>query len=259
MKRKLMTAMVCMMVCLILCMTAFAETMGDLASPLNEGVVERDGVAYRLRKRLSSTMIVCTESVEDAAVPGFICILVTEDNEKVISNIYLDTRVLTKDEIPVTLSEKFVDVLTGTDAKTAGAALKESVNNLIGEPLVEDYLVFDIAGLDTIEDLPECDVTGLDLISSMKARLKNAKSYAESLPSDGITDLISAMSPYLSTEMKSGALIKIADKAERYQINPSIHLDVNPVVDMAGEEYISLDGNILYEALFNIFYEVNPY
>ena len=59
--------------------------------------------------------------------------------------------------------------------------------------------------------------------------------------------------------MKSGALIKIADKAERYQINPSVHLDVDPVVDMAGEEYILLEGNILYDALFDIFYEVNPY
>jgi len=249
----------CMMVCLSLCMGAVAETSADLAARFEEGTVKRNGEVYRLRKRLASTLIVCTETVEGVAIPGFICILTTEDNEKVISVVYLDTRVLTNDEIPATLAEKFVDVLSGSDAKTAGAELKEAVNSLIGEPLVQDYLVFDIAGLDTIENLPECDVTGLDNIASMKARLKNAKAYAESLPSDAATDLISAMSPYLFTEMKSGALIKIADKAERYKINPSIHLDVEPIIDMVGEEYIPLADNVLYDAVFDIFYEVNPY
>lgn len=259
MKKKLLTVLMCLLVCAAMCAGAVGETSADLAARFQEDTVERDGETYRLRKRLSSTLVVCTEAIDGVATPGFMCILTTEDNEKVISVVYLDTRVLSGDDVPATLSEVFVNALPDADAKAAGAKLLETVNGLIGTPLVEDYLVFDIAGLDTIEGLPECDVTGLDSIDSMKARLKNAKTYAEALPSDDLTDLISAMSEYLATEMKSGALVKIADKAERYQINPSIHLEGEPVEDMTGAEYIPLEDGVLFDALFDIFYEVNPY
>ena len=261
-KKKLAKALICMFAVIALCTTAFAETSADLAARFGEGTIEKDGTVYRQRKRLSSTLIVCTETIEDVATPGFMCVLSTEDNEKTISVFYLDTRVLALEEgneNPETLSELFMNALPGADAKAAGVRLLEEVNELIGEPLVENYLVFDVAGLDAIEGLPPCDTTGLDRIDSMKARLRNAKAYAETLSSDGITDLIGEMSAYLSTEMKSGALIKIADKAERYQINPSIHIEREITADENGREYISLETDELFDVVFDIFYEVNPY
>ena len=157
------------------------------------------------------------------------------------------------------MADLFINTLPEADAKAAGTRLLEEVNELIGAPLVENYLVFDVAGLESIEGLPACDVTGLDRIDSMKARLRNAKDYAETLPSDSATGLISTLSEYLSTEMKSGALIKIADKAERYQINPSIHIETDAVVDENGLEYIPLETEELFDVVFDIFYEVNPY
>ena len=262
MKKKLAMVLVCMLAVMALCTTAFAGTSADLAARFEEGTIEKDGTLYRQRKRLSSTLIVCTETIEDVATPGFMCVLSTEDNEKTISVFYLDTRVLALEEgsdNPVTLSELFMNTLPGADAKAAGARLLEEVNELIGKPLIENYLVFDVAGLDTIEGLPACDVTGLGQIDSMKARLKNAKAYAETLPSDSVTDLIGEMSAFLSTEMKSGALIKIADKAERYQINPSIHFESEITADENGRECISLKTDELFDAVFDIFYEVNPY
>jgi len=260
--KKFLVAAVCLVVCFSMCFGAICETGADLAARFEEGTVEKDGVNYRLRKRLSSTLIICTETIEGVATPGFMCILSTEDNEKVISVAYLDTMVLCADEgenSDLTLSELFIEKLPGADPKAAGAAVLEEVNALIGETLVGDYLVFDVAGLETIEGLPECDVTGLDRIESMKARLKNAKNYAETLPSDSATDLIGKLSAFLATEMKSGALIKIADKAERYQTNPSIHLEAAPETDADGREYIRLEPGRLFDTLFDIFYEVNPY
>ena len=261
MKRKIFAAVMCLVMCLAMCLGACAQT-ADLEARFSEGTIEVNGETYRLRKRLSSTLFICTEQIDDVPTPGFMGILTTEDNEKVISVVYLDPRMLAdpvEDAEKATLADVFAGALENADAKAGGAKVLETVNALIGETLIEDYIVFDVAGLDEIEGLPAVDVTGLDQLDSMKARLKNAKNYAENLPSGDLTDLIGEMSAYLHTEMKSGALIKIADKAERYAINPSVHLGIEPVVDEEGEEYISVEGTVLFDALFNIFYEVNPY
>lgn len=260
MKEKFVYVVISLLLCAAVCMGAYAETSADLAQRFSEGTIEVDGTSYRLRKRLSSTLFICTEQVDSVPTPGFMGILTTEDNEKVINVVYLDPRMLAENEDAIsTLSDVFVNALPGADAKAAGEKVLEAVNGLAGQALIEDYIVFDVAGLDKIDGLPAVDVTGLDQIDSMKARLKNAKNYAETLPSDDLTDLIGDMSDYLATEMKSGALIKIADKAERYSINPSVRLEIEPVLDEAGREYIPVEGTVLFDTLFNIFYEVNPY
>lgn len=260
MKKKIL-AIMALVICAIMGMTALAET-ADVIQPFTEGTIDVNGTLYRLRKRMSSTLFICTEQIDSVATPGFMGILTTEDNEKTISVIYLDPRMCAEaadDAEKTTLSQTFVNALAENDARFAGEAVLAAVNGLIGEDLVEDYIVFDIAGLDIIEGLPEVDVTGLEPMDSMKARLKNAKHYAETLSSDALTDLIGDMSDYLATEMKSGALVKIADKAERYTINPSIHLEIELITDETGGEYLPLAADLLYNTLFDIFYEVNPY
>lgn len=258
---KKLLAVVALIICAVMGMTALAET-AEVIQPFTEGTIDVDGTLYRLRKRLSSTLFICTEQIDSVATPGFMGILTTEDNEKTISVIYLDPRMCAEAEDgaeKITLSQTFVDTLAENDARVAGEAVLAAVNGLIGEDLVEDYIVFDVAGLDIIEGLPEVDVTGLEPMDSMKARLKNAKHYAETLSSDAVTDLIGDMSDYLATEMKSGALVKIADKAERYIINPSIHLEIELMPEEEDVEYLPVATDVLYDILFDIFYEVNPY
>lgn len=258
---KKLLAVVALIICAVMSMTALAET-ADVIQPFTEGTIDVDGTLYRLRKRLSSTLFICTEQIDSVATPGFMGILTTEDNEKTISVIYLDPRMCAEVEDgaeKTTLSKTFVDTLAENDVRVAGEAVLAAVNGLIGEDLVEDYIVFDVAGLDIIEGLPEVDVAGLEPMDSMKARLKNAKHYAETLSSDALTDLIGDMSDYLATEMKSGALVKIADKAERYTINPSIHLEIELMPEGEDVEYLPVATDILYDILFDIFYEVNPY
>ena len=81
---------------------------------------------------------------------------------------------------------------------------------------IDDYACLNLQGISEGEEMDEQRLR--ERVSALRAEVETASS-AE------IQTLYKQMEPYITTNMKSGAMMKFLDKADRYERSESVHLD----------------------------------
>jgi len=186
----------------------FAETeRGDLNARFSDEItVTYADTSYRLKSRITTVMFAGFAAGDDGTyVPEVLVLLTVDDNEKLMTPIWLDSALLTEyTPIPVDGTAEFIDT---EDIDVRCEELLGAVNSLLPAELAEHYVALDLASLRLLDGLDTPDY--LDRMRAIKERV-------EQTDSEQLDDIFDKMSGQIVSDMKSGGLIKIADKAERY-------------------------------------------
>ena len=247
------------------CFALAEDTYIDLESRFSDiPTYEYNGVTYYQKDRMTTTLILCAELPADGGQGAgrleIVILLVTDDDNDTAVPIQLSANMraawLEGENGEKTLGELYASCETGE----AGAAmLLETVNALFPEAVAEHFFLLDIAGLPILDGAANDDVnvTGEALVE----RLKKIYKGVESGQSDA-NEMLSALSGYIYTGMKSGQLMKVVDKADRYDRSsrtpfPVIISDADAAAEAAAEAVLEPDLAAFEEMMISIYYEEN--
>lgn len=218
---------------------------------------EHDGATYYMKDRVSTTLVMCANLFEDAAEgvgsAELILLLPIDDDAKTATPIQIEGSMraawLEGEDGEKTLSELFSEA---EDAEAACAKLVEALNALFPSAVIEHYATLDLRGLPVLDGVEndETNVSGDALVE----RLKAVKAQAEQGAKDA-NSMLSALSSYIVTDMKSGALMKVVDKVDRYD---RAHRTPFPVVEAAAdaaEAALEPDLDAFEEMMIGIYYD----
>lgn len=183
-----------------------------------QATLEYNGTSYAVKKR-NTTMMIC--ACQDGRLQ--LCYLLAVDDNalrmvpirlsigaageafggKSLSHVYL----LNQPPEDESISQADADAMR----------LLSAVNQLFPEPLIESYLLINAEGLNQFDGGWEDD-PALPADENLKNRIKAIGKAAMNASSSEQMDMVEKMSPYLVTDVKTGTLVKIADKAKRYEI-----------------------------------------
>ncbi len=259
--RKIRMIAVALAMLLALCQTAFAEqAYVNLDERFgNEETYEFDGQTYYLKNRVKTTLVLCanlSEKPEEGVGKAEMILLVpVDDDSKTITPIQLNGNMLAAwlegEEQGKTLAQLFAEA---ESAEAACARMVEAVNALFPTAVVEQYAALDLRGLPVLDGIEndETNVTGEALIERMKA----IKATVEQSGDVNLNAMLSDLSGYIITDMKSGAMMKVVDKAERYDRVPRTMF---PVVQTEGEieaeEPLNPDLSTFEEFMLGVYYD----
>lgn len=237
MRRKFLICLTLLLALILPACCASAETVrGDLTERFSDiPRIEYEGQSYALKNRITTVLamgIGADESGNARSDVNFL--LIIDDDAKTFSVVEIpaDTlvQVLREDGSPWNM--RFQDVYAlGADSNEGGLKMLEAMNGLLEEDRVEHYLAFDANGASVLDpDLAD--------IENTKERLKAMKTMVEEMDSDQLNDTYKLLGDYIITDMKSGAVMKVIDKMDRYEVLPRIQLP--------GAQYNANDGGTLY-------------
>ena len=220
---------------------------GDLTERFaNVPQVEYGGETYYLRDRLTVLMLtgILTDPEDGAPRTDFVSVFVIDDNEKRITPIYIEgeTSVAVDDEI-MPLREVYA---LGEDPKENCERMVEAVNALLGGELIGDYMAVDLEGITAVAAFSQ-------LAGDTRERLHLLRVILEGIPSKQLNKMYGEISDYLVTEMKSGAVMRVIDKADRYEIAETLDLPVLPA-EAEGDALIP-DAEKIRELVVDVFYD----
>lgn len=216
---------------------AAAETVrGDLTERFGDiPRIEYEGQSYALKNRITTVLAMGFGTDESGKARSDVnFLLVIDDDAKTFSVIEIpaDTLVQVTREDGTPWNARFQDVYAmGADPDEGGLKMVEAMNGLLDEERVEHYLAFDASGAAVLDE-------GLADIENTKERLKAMKALVEEMDSDQLNDTYKLLGDYIITDMKSGAVMKVIDKMDRYEVLPRITLP--------GAQYNANDGGTLY-------------
>lgn len=222
-----------------LCMTGvFAESYVNLDERFGDiPHIEFEGSTYYMNDRLTGTLVMIADlegspSAETGlGTPVFIAFLVLDDDAKLNHVFQIDANTLAswrEDECgEQSISESFS---RQTDVKAGCTLVMEILNDLFPHPVIDDYVLLDAAGLPVLDGMEntEENTSGDGLIE----RLRSINADMQGKESGDYEQLISDLGPYTHTELKSGPMMKIIDKVERYERKKRVEL---PVLDDTAE------------------------
>ena len=260
---KKILAVLCLLLMLLPGPGLAENAQADLAARFgDEASYEYGGKAYAPKKR-STTLLF---AAHDESGLQLCYILAVDDALDRIAAICLPVDTLCPDGL--TLAETYAQHLPPEDAsipqpEADSMRLLDAVNSLLPEPLIESRLVLDARGLHLLQLAAVPAEEGLPGDEALKARLKALLQLADALPSSEQMQLLDALSAYLATDVKTGAMMKIADKAKRYELPPTVFLPgAYPAPEngdaAAPQPYIP-DGEALPAFLIEYFYDENPW
>lgn len=261
MKRKrniVVFLMTCIMLIVSSGITGIAETVeGDLSDRYqNEIVFEHNGVNYRLKRRATFALVICVDNASTDKFDGYFGILAVDDNTKSISVIELDSRVTVSLESEIyRLSDAY---LSGSDMHEGSQMVITLLNQVLPYDILDHYIVFDMDGLDVLSGYSDFDNAEYENAANAKQKIRFAKNYVETLPSEQLSKLFEHASGYIKSDLKSGAIMKLADKAEKYERIPTLYL-LESTAYSAEDEYVYLDEVEINEVLIDVFFEADPY
>ena len=206
---------------LLVCQAAAAEeTYIDLQERFGDvQTYEYEGATYYMKNRVSTTLVLCAnlppEGQTGAGNAELILILPIDDDAKTASPIQFDAGMtagwLEGEDAGKTLGELYAQA---ENADEGSLRLMEAINALFPAAVIEHYALLDLRGLpnlDGIENTAE-NVAGEALVE----RLKAIKTATEANPDADLKGMLNALTGYIVTDMKSGAMIKVVDKVDRY-------------------------------------------
>ena len=220
---------ICLML-MMLCAAASAETdRGDLSQRFgSETVLTHQETEYRQRKRMTNVLFMGLEKNEEEQTyeTVMMIVLAIDDNRKLITPIMLDcTREIDS------LSEEETRVTLGTvissceDVKEGALQTVEALNTMFPAATITDYIALDLAGLSLMDGKNDADYE-----SRMRAI---AGRYTDFSVGD-MNKLLEELSPYLTTDMKSGAMMKVVDKTDRYERKSTLRLSMQVELNADG-------------------------
>lgn len=242
----------------ILAASAGAETVrGDLSERFQDiPRIEYEGQTYALKNRIT-TVLAMGIGEDEAGKPrvdvGFM--LVVDDDAKTFSVVEIptDTLVQVQLEDGTPWNMRFRDVYAlGEDSAEGGTEMLEAVNLLLGEERVEHYLAFEAEGAVVLD-------AGLAEIEDTKERLKAMMDLVDAMDSDQLNDVYGLLGDYIITDMKSGAVMKVIDKMERYEVLPRTMLPGTQAAASDGGTLFVPDVNEILKLRVNAFYEADHY
>ena len=242
--------------CLLTGSVALSETgRGNLEERFKDEVtLEYEGEGYRPRSRFSSFLFWALAGCENAEKRLALMMIVTvDDKEKQIALVQVDPRLAVTTEAGDVPFWQACAEIEGEDRCERILAL---VNATLPEPLLEDYLELDIDGLELLDGISFSCADEAALEGDVKSRLKQFGETAEQASSGELVDMFDALAGYMDTNIKSGKMMKIADKADRYERIPT-----QPVPGQLSEaeDLLDLDPEAWLEIIVRLFYEENPY
>lgn len=237
---------------------AGAETVrGDLSERFSDiPRIEYEGETYALKNRITTVLamgIGKNEEEKPRVDAGFM--LIIDDDAKTFSVIEIpsDTLVQVPLEDGTPWNMRFQDVYAlGDEPDAGGLKMVETLNSVLGEERIEHYLAFDAEGAAVLD-------SELAFIEDTKERLKAMMALVDEMDSDQLNDTYGLLGDYIITDMKSGAVMKVIDKMDRYEVLPRMLLP--------GARYKANDGGTLYvhdvneilKLRVSAFYEPNRY
>lgn len=237
MRRRLLICLTLLLALVLLAGCAAAETVrGDLTERFSEiPRIEYEGQSYALKKRITTVLAMGIGADENGKARSDVnFLLIVDDDAKTFSVVEIptDTLVQVQREDGTPWNMRFQDVYAlGADPDEGGMKMVEILNSLLDEQRVEHYLAFDANGAAVLD-------TKLAAIEDTKERLKAMMTLVEEMDSDQLNDTYKLLGDYIITDMKSGAVMKVIDKMDRYEVLPRIVLP--------GAQYNANDGGTLY-------------
>jgi len=216
---------VCLVVMMLCACGAHAETVrGDLSERFgSEVVLTYQDTEYQVRKRLTNVLFLGTELNEETQRYETVMMIVLsiDDNQKLITPIMLDCA---KECVSTEENEEIAEVRTlgevisqYEEVKEGAEAVVNEVNALLPDVLIKDYLALDLAGLTLLDGRTDAEY---------EERMRSIATQFTDISTGDINRLLEELSPYLTTEMKSGGLMKVVDKTERYDRKSMLRLCV---------------------------------
>ena len=245
-------------------MSATAETAerGNLSERFDNIVaLEYNGVTYRIRNRITVALMMGTIAEEsdgtETDYAEMMYLLVIDDDRK----IYTPIRIASAAWVDWEGSELWpeageVQLRTlysmGSDENVGCSLIVQKINEILGDELLENYAALDLGRLTVLDGI---EPSGGYVEAEYKERLRAIKAKAESSSTDEINEMFNAMSGYIVTDMKSGALMKIVDKVDRYEGQPTVPLPVVEEIMEDGQVRVTVDEQAVLPAILDAFYE----
>ena len=224
-KRLVQMCVVLVLVMSMLAATAGAETVrGDLSKRLGNMFeqYEYNGTKYNLRTRTSAVLALAIDVNEhDLKLAEFARLLLVDDEQKIFAmlNIPANTLIQVADGEEEELKYmRFGDVyqMKGTPEENCQRLL-DAVNRLLGGNLVESYIAFDLEGATVLTG-------GVPVEGTTREKLRTLQMIVDEMTTDELNDTYALLGDYIITNMKSGAVMKIIDKADRYERQDTVEL-----------------------------------
>lgn len=269
--KRILSFLIALFLALSPCALAEENAQADLQARFGgQATLQYNGTSYAVKKRNTTMMIgVC----EDGQLQ--LCyLLAVDDNLSRIVPIRLDIGAAGEAFGGKTLSMIYQQNIPPEDASISQAdanaqRLLAAVNALFPEPLIESYLLLNAEGLALLDGGPAPDPE-LSAAENNKNRIKAIAKTAMNATSSQQMDMVDQISAYLVTDVKTGALVKIADKANRYEVVdtlwfPGMHVQQAAPETAEGELPVpcdvlqvtpyTLDQEALMQMLVEYFYD----
>lgn len=254
-KKRIQTCML-LLVCLSLLLTgAYAETVRGNLTERFDGMIEKyehNGVIYRLRNRTSAVLALAVDEEEHGLkLFRFARLLLVDDDNKVFAMLNIPENTL----IQVTgnadgelWNMRFGDVfqLPGTADENC-LKLMEAVNRLLGQDLLENYIAFDLEGGAVLNG-------GAALTGTTREKLSALKTITDAMTTDELNEVYADLGDYIITNMKSGAVMKIIDKADRYERQDTVAMPGMEAATANNGSVFVVDAQQLLEIKLAFFY-----
>lgn len=250
--RFLKRCLLLMLAAVLLMSAACGETVrGDLSERFGDQVsMEVDGVKYRLRNRMTTILLMGVQ--EDEALGGpaadFVALVAVDDAQKRVTPIRIDGNTLVSlPELSAQLRLRELYAMDGEGVERCERMVR-AVNALLGDELIDSYFAFDVRGAAVIEGY-----VGVE--GGAEAQLRALKAELETRPMSEFNQYYALLSDYITTDMKSGAAMKAADKARRYELLHSLVLPTLPVAEEEALPALEADGDAIRALVVEVFFE----
>ena len=233
--------------------TAAAETVrGDLKGRFDGDVkITYEDIEYRQRKRMTTALFlgIAPDENGESYRPEMLILLAIDDGRKLVVPLRLDCGLLEIQEGEAEADESCLEYAVDPDDIKAGCeGILRAVNGLLPAEVIEHYIALDLRGLSVIDGLDSEDYEN---------RLRAVKRQVETMPSGALNDLFGEMSDYIVTDMKSGALMKIIDKADRYERTAMIDVMLEENWNQEDADSILFSEEAFLKLAVDIFFEEN--
>ena len=242
MKKNRLFAAILALFMLIMQLPAIAEDYVDLSQRFDDIVTyDFDGTTYYMNSRVTTTLVMCVNIAEEGAEAigsiELMILVVSDDDKRMIYPIQLDPSMaaawLEGEAGDMTLEQIFAGA---ANADEGGMKLVEAINGIFPAPVCEHYAMVDLRGLPLLDGIENTrrNTRGDELVK----RLKDIKAAAEQAGMDSINDILDKLSGYVITDMKSGAMMKVVDKVDRFDRTSRIYFPIQMPTGEPDEVYI---------------------
>ena len=254
-KRHLWTRVfgICLLLALLISLTACKAQSATVRGNLTERFgdvpqMEQGDQTYYQRSRMSAVLLtgVMPDATDGQLRTDFVAVITIDDDEKRITPIYIDGQTMVEVE-GESMPLRGVFAL-GEDSQENCQRMKTAVEGLLGENLIEHYMAVDLEGIKGISQFSMLE-------GDTRERLHLLRMALEGIPSKQLNQMYGAISAYLITDMKSGAVMRVLDKTDRYEVVDTLDLPVIPA-EAEGDPILP-DAEKIRELVLDVFYKTD--